>query len=88
MSTKYEQKASGLVVPVQPPSKPPRQFGAVEFMGESDRAKAHKALQSLSYLTDYSAIKIDEPRKAAHRKLIWGLAELLLGDDVCFEERT
>lgn len=83
---KTEVRKSGLVVPEE--SKPePKKRGYLEIENDTDRRLAHAALQSLVHLTG-SWIAPDQARIKAQKRLVRQLAELLLGDDIDFEERT
>lgn len=97
----FRHTDSGLVVPVEPPPKPQRQYGLMELQDKEAREKAQTILSELAQVMDlihgtsgFTGILVDAGDVPAARRQAYGaihhhLGELLLGDDnPGWEEQT
>ena len=84
--TDFTKRDSGLVVPVDKPDKPARQYGALEIRDEAQRTKAKEAMAILWRAMDLhqqgSQIKLPNDLCLADRERLWRyLGQTLLGDE-------
>jgi len=84
--TTYELRKSGLVAPVSP-KKPTPKRGPLEIEWDSDRERAHGALQAMVHLLG-CRLAPDRDKREWQMRAVLHLAEQLLGKDVVFEEKT
>jgi hypothetical protein len=84
MSTQYEVRKSGLVAPLEPKQPEPRR-GPLELRHKRDAA--HAALQQLVHILGNRLAAPVDVREQQMLAVDY-LAQLLLGADVCFEEKT
>lgn len=87
MRTVYEQRPSGLVAPKEP-EKPKPVRGYLEIEDDCDRKDAGKELSTLNQMFCTSGIRFgSDDRRKAQKQLVRQLAQLLLGENVEFEEK-
>ena len=96
----YRCTDSGLVVPVEPPPKPQRQYGLMELQDKEAREKAQVILSELAQVMDLihgtggfartpDTNNVPAARRQAYGAIHHHLGELLLGDDnPDWEEQT
>ena len=89
----WQQSASGLVVPKEPPPKPTRHYGPLEIQDADNRELAKQGLsllvKALELHKGRGGIQLPGDNLACHRAAWDYLAEMLLGEDMpTFEEWT
>lgn len=85
----FEERNSGLVLPVQPPEKPSREYGLLEIQHGEHRRQAGEALQLLVNVTRAGNVVIGYKSVIEmQRTLVVELGKKLLGDDWSYWEYT